>query len=50
MGSDPPETEKGLSIAAGRGNAEAKQLLAQASAAKQTEQTLYQWRELHRTS
>lgn len=50
MGSDPAEAEKWLSIAAGRGNAEAKQLLAQASVAKQTEQTLYQWRELHRTS
>jgi TPR repeat protein len=50
MGADPAEAEKWLSIAAGRGNAEAKNLLAQASAAKQNEQTLYQWRERHRTA
>lgn len=50
MGSDPAEAEKWLSMAAGRGNPEAQKLLTEASTAKQTEQTLYQWRERHRTS
>lgn len=50
MGADPAEAEKWLSMAAGRGNPEAQKLLAEASAAKQTEQALYQWRERHRTS
>lgn len=37
MGSDPAEAESWLSLAAAKGNAEAKRLLAQASAAKKSE-------------
>lgn len=50
MGADPAEAEKWLSMAACRGNPEAQKQLTEASAAKQTEQALYQWRERHRTS
>jgi TPR repeat protein len=43
MGSDPAEAEKWLSIAAGRGDKEAKKLLGQASAAKKNEVAYRQW-------
>jgi TPR repeat protein len=48
MGADPAEAERWLTIAAGRGDEEANQLLAEASAAKKDEQALYRWREAHR--
>ena len=41
MGSDPAEAEKWLAIAAGRGDKEARQLLAEASAAKKKNQDEY---------
>lgn len=43
MGSDPAEAEKWLSIAAGRGDKEAKGLLAQATKAKQNEVAYRRW-------
>ncbi|WP_372659018.1 tetratricopeptide repeat protein [Hydrogenophaga sp.] len=48
MGSDPAEAEKWLSMAASRGDKEAKKLLAEASAAKKNEATYRQWRERNR--
>lgn len=42
MGPDPAEAEKWLSMAAGRGNAEARRLLSEASAAKRKNQAAYQ--------
>jgi uncharacterized protein len=50
MGSDPAEAETWLSMAASKGNKEARKLLKEAQAAKKTEQSLYQWREAHRKS
>lgn len=44
MGADPREAEKWLLIAAGRGDAESEQLLAQATAAKRSEQAWHEWR------
>ena len=49
MGSDPAEAEKWLSIAAGRGDKEARKLLAEAQAAKNNEVAYRRWRDLHRT-
>lgn len=50
MGSDPAEAEKWLSIAAGRGNKEAKKLLVEARAAKTKSQAEYQrWVDSHRS-
>lgn len=49
MGSDPAEAEKWLSIAAGRGNKEAKKLLAEASEAKKNEIAYRRWVDLHRS-
>lgn len=43
MGSDPAEAEKWLFMAAGRGNKEAKKLLAEASAAKKNEVAYRRW-------
>ncbi|MBB1074601.1 sel1 repeat family protein [Rhodoferax sp. 4810] len=48
MGADPAEAENWLSLAAARGDKEAKKLLAEARTAKKTEQELYQWRETYR--
>lgn len=48
MGSDPAEAESWLTMAAAKGNKEAKKLLAEAQKAKTSEQTAYQWREAHR--
>jgi uncharacterized protein len=48
MGADPAEAESWLSLAAARGNQEATRLLAEARSARQTEQTLYQWRDAQR--
>jgi hypothetical protein len=48
MGSDPAEAEKWLSIAAGRGDKEAKSLLAQASKAKQNEVAYRRWADSQR--
>lgn len=42
MGSDPTEAERWLSMAAGRGNKEAKKLLGEARAAKKKNQAEYQ--------
>lgn len=51
MGSDPAEAEVWLSMAAGRGNGEAKKLLAEASAAKKKSQEDYQkWVDSRRTN
>jgi len=44
MGSDPREAEKWLTIAAGRGDEEAEQLLVEATAARQNEDAAYQLR------
>lgn len=44
MGSDPREAEKWLSIAAGRGDEEAAELLVEATAAKKSEAAEYQFR------
>jgi len=44
MGSDPAEAEKWLMIAASRGDKESGKLLAEASAAKQSEQSYYTWK------
>ena len=43
MGPDPREAEKWLLMAAGRGDQESKQLLAQARAAKQSDEDYYRW-------
>jgi TPR repeat protein len=43
MGSDPQEAEKWLLIAASRGDQESKKLLAEATAAKKSEQAWYKW-------
>ncbi|MDO5624924.1 MAG: sel1 repeat family protein [Pseudomonadota bacterium] len=43
MGADPAEAEKWLGMAAARGDKEAKQLVAQASAAKKSEADLHRW-------
>ncbi|MBX3681062.1 MAG: sel1 repeat family protein [Rhodocyclaceae bacterium] len=43
MGSDPAEAEKWLTIAAGRGDKEASKLLAEASAAKKSDQEYWKW-------
>jgi TPR repeat protein len=43
MGSDPREAEKWLSIAASRGDKESKTLLAEASAAKKSDEAYYKW-------
>lgn len=48
MGPDPVEAEHWLSLAADRGDKEAKKLLVQARSAKKDEQALYQWRETYR--
>lgn len=49
MGSDPQEAEKWLSMAAGRGDKEARQLLAEATAAKKKNQAEYaDWVRLRR--
>lgn len=48
MGSDPAEAESWLTMAAAKGHKEAKKLLAQAQAAKTSEQAAYKWRENHR--
>jgi len=45
MGPDPGEAEKWLSIAASRGDKEAKSLLAEASAARKTEESEWKWRQ-----
>jgi uncharacterized protein len=50
MGSDPAEAEKWLSMAAGRGDNEAKKLLAQAQSAKADERTYYAWRQANRNT
>lgn len=50
MGSDPQEAEKWLLLASGSGNKEAKKLLAEAQAAKKTDQENYRWREIYRQS
>lgn len=44
MGADPQEAERWLTIAAGRGDEESRQLLAEATAAKRSDQALYEWR------
>ncbi len=44
MGSDPREAEKWLTIAAGRGDKEAEELLVEASAARKNEDAAYQLR------
>lgn len=48
MGSDPAEAEKWLSLAAGRGDKEAEQLLVQARSAKANEIAYRRWVDLHR--
>nr|WP_255435029.1 tetratricopeptide repeat protein [Rhodoferax sp. BLA1] len=48
MGSDPAEAEKWLSLAAERGNKEARKLLSQARTAQKSEQEAYQQREADR--
>ncbi len=50
MGSDPAEAEKWLSLAVARGDKEAEKLLAEARAAKKTDQEFYQWREARRNN
>jgi TPR repeat protein len=50
MGSDPAEAEAWLSMAASKGNKEAKNLLKKAQAAKNSEQKQYQVREEERKS
>ncbi|ENO77202.1 MAG TPA: sel1 repeat family protein [Thauera sp.] len=45
MGPDPREAEKWLSITAGRGDAEARTLLAEASAARKSEEAEWKWRQ-----
>ena len=48
MGSDPAEAEKWLSMAAGRGDKEAKQLLSKAQALKADDRRYYEWRQQNR--
>lgn len=43
MGSDPREAEKWLTIAAGRGDKEAKKLLLEAGAAKKSDEAYWRW-------
>jgi uncharacterized protein len=50
MGSDPAEAEKWLSMAAGRGDKEAKQLLSRAQALKADERRYYAWRQENRNA
>lgn len=50
MGADPAEAAAWLSRAAAKGSKEAQQLIPQAQAAQQDEQTRYQIREAYRTS
>lgn len=50
MGSDPAEAESWLSLAAGRGNAEAKKLLAQARQAKKDDIEYRKWVDTYRAS
>ncbi|MDG3065486.1 sel1 repeat family protein [Thauera mechernichensis] len=45
MGPDPREAEKWLSITAGRGDTEARTLLAEASAARKSEEAEWKWRQ-----
>ena len=45
MGPDPSEAEKWLSITAGRGDKEARSLLAEASAARKNEASEWKWRQ-----
>lgn len=49
MGADPREAEKWLLIAAGRGDKESKNLLAQATAAKQSDEAWFRWQSQWRT-
>lgn len=49
MGSDPAEAEKWLSIAAGRGDKEAKKLLNEAREAKKSDIAYRRWVDLHRS-
>ena len=48
MGPDPAEAETWLSMAAAKGNKEARRLLPQAQAAKKDEKSAYEWREANR--
>lgn len=48
MGADPAEAESWLTAAAGQGNAEAKQLLAQAQQAKRDDEAWRRWVDAHR--
>ena len=48
MGPDPAEAETWLSMAAAKGNKEARRLLPQAQAAKKDENSAYEWREANR--
>ena len=48
MGPDPAEAETWLSMAAAKGNKEARRLLPQAQAAKKDEKSAYEWRESQR--
>jgi len=48
MGSDPAEAESWLSLAAGQGSAEAKELLKQAQEAKKAEVEYRKWLEMNR--
>lgn len=50
MGSDPAEAEKWLSMAAGRGDKEAKKLLPQAQSAKTDSRRYYQWQQAYRST
>jgi len=45
MGADPGEAERWLSITAGRGDKEAVELLAEASAARRSEESEWKWRQ-----
>lgn len=48
MGSDPREAEKWLSIAASRGDKESAKLLAEATAAKKSDEAYYKWQTRYR--
>lgn len=50
MGSDPAEAEKWLSMAADRGDKEARKLLVEARAAKKSEIEYRKWVDLHRSA
>ena len=50
MGPDPAEAERWLTMAAGKGHKDARQLLPEAAAAKKDERQLYQVREAQRKS